>query len=227
MEICLLSLSLLRRCWITLASIRTKLPRHATGGYLVKCTKWQTTDIIIIQFPTNLFSHLDRVSYPEYLHLSLLLLLHVAVDVAAGDAGLRPGLVSQDILLEELEQSRWNIHHLLEVSGISQFSYFCSLFIPQSPSTWKLAPRLVEPNFVTEYQARLLFWRGASRNKVRIYQLNAFNEKLGFFNLKVQRIVLDTLPLWRPFFWNPNIISCPIQEPKCYNVGQSNRLPNC
>ena len=130
--------------------------------WLPCCVSAQTTDIII-QFPTNLFSHLGRVTYPEYLHL-VLLLLHVAVDVAAGDAGLGPGLVSQDILLEELEQSWWNIYHLFIRTGISQFSYFCSWFIPQSPSTWKLAPTLVEPNFVTEYQARLLFWRGTSHN---------------------------------------------------------------
>ena len=66
---------------------------------------------IDIYLPTYLFSHLHRVTYPEYLHLDVLL-LHVAVDVAAGDARLGPGLVPQDILLEEFEKCRWNIHTL-------------------------------------------------------------------------------------------------------------------
>ena len=57
---------------------------------------------IDICLATYLFSHLHRVTYPEYLHLDVLL-LHVAVDVAAGDARLGPWLVPQDILLEEFE----------------------------------------------------------------------------------------------------------------------------
>ena len=94
---------------------------------------------------------------------------------------------------------------------ISQLSYIIPWFIPQSPSAWKLAPAQVEPNFVTEYQARLLSWRGVRRTKVRIFQLKA----LKINHVSLQRIVLDTLPLWSPFFWYPNIISCPVQEPKC------------
>ena len=95
--------------------------------WLPCCVSAQTTDIII-QFPTNLFSHLGRVSYPEYLHL-VLLLLHVAVDVAAGDAGLGPGLVSQDILLEELEQSWWNIHHLSELRSHNFHIFVLDLYL--------------------------------------------------------------------------------------------------
>ena len=94
-----LVLSWLRRCWITLASDLTKPPPSATGGYLKDSYLTWNIDICL---PTYLFSHLHRVTYPEYLHLDVLL-LHVAVDVAAGDARLGPGLVPQDILLEEFE----------------------------------------------------------------------------------------------------------------------------